>query len=46
MTKALSGGRHVAPAAVLYQAEVEWMGEAMGFERVVRVIAEDQFDAV
>ena len=41
----LSGGRHVAPAAVLYHAEAEWAGDAMGFEPIVRVLAEDQLDA-
>ncbi|WP_432969812.1 hypothetical protein [Dactylosporangium sp. CA-233914] len=42
---ALSGGRHVSPAAVLYHAEAEWAGDAMGFERVIRALAEDQLDA-
>lgn len=41
----LSGGRHVAPAVVLYPAEAEWLGEAMAVERPVRLLAEAQLDA-
>lgn len=41
----LSGGSHAAPVAVLYHAEAEWVGLAMGFEKVVRVLAESQLDA-
>jgi len=41
----LSGGRHVAPVAVLYHAEAEWVGPAMGYHRALRQLAEHQMDA-
>ncbi|MGX9348595.1 hypothetical protein [Microbacterium sp. KNMS] len=41
----LSGGRHIAPAAVLYPAEADWLGRAMPAERPVRLLAEAQIDA-
>ena len=40
----LSGGRHVAPVAVLYHAEAEWAGAYMPFERVVKALALAQID--
>lgn len=40
----LSGGTHVAPAAVLYQAEAEWSGAYMPFEKPVRVLMQRQID--
>lgn len=39
------GGRHVAPFAVLYHADAEWLGDAMPSERPVRLLAEAQFDS-
>jgi hypothetical protein len=40
----LSSGTHVAPAAVLYQAEAEWSGAYMPFEKPVRVLMQRQID--
>lgn len=40
----LSGGRHVAPVAVIYHAEAEWAGKYMPFERVVKALAVRQID--
>ena len=40
----LSGGRHAAPAAVLYHAEAEWSGSSEPFHFVVRTLAEAQID--
>jgi hypothetical protein len=40
----LSGGTHVAPAAVLYHAEAEWSGDYEPFEKVVKVLARRQID--
>lgn len=41
----LQGGAHVAPFAVLYHADAEWLGEAEPFERPLRVLMEAQLDA-
>ena len=41
----LQGGRHVAPFAVLYHADAEWLGDAMPAERPLRLLAEAQLDA-
>lgn len=41
----LQGGTHVAPFAVLYHAEAEWLGDAMPCERPLRLLAEAQLDA-
>jgi hypothetical protein len=40
----LSGGVHVAPAAVLYHAEAEWSGAAQPFHKPVRVLLQNQVD--
>jgi hypothetical protein len=40
----ISGGRHVATAAVMYHAEAEWSGEAMYFHKPVRVCMQHQID--
>lgn len=40
----LSGGKHVASAAVIYHAEAEWSGEYMPFEKVVKALAKRQID--
>jgi hypothetical protein len=40
----LSGGVHVAPVAVVYHAEAEWGGEAMGFEKLVKALSRVQID--
>lgn len=42
--RCLSGGVHVATAAVLYHAEAEWAGEAEPFESAVRELALAQID--
>jgi hypothetical protein len=41
----LQGGAHVAPFAVLYHADAEWLGDADPFERPLRVLMEAQLDA-
>jgi len=41
----LQGGAHIAPFAVLYHADAEWLGEALPFERPMRLLAEAQLDA-
>nr|WP_274636091.1 hypothetical protein [Microbacterium bovistercoris] len=41
----LQGGRHIAPVAVLYHAEAEWLGSAQPCERPLRLLAEAQLDA-
>ncbi|MCD9022536.1 glycosyl hydrolase [Cohnella silvisoli] len=40
----LSGGRHVASAAVVYHAEAEWAGGYQPFEKVVKELALRQID--
>lgn len=40
----ISGGRHVAAAAVLYHAEAEWSGEAMYFHKPVKKLMQHQID--
>ncbi|MFD2329375.1 glycosylhydrolase-like jelly roll fold domain-containing protein [Cohnella sp. GCM10020058] len=40
----LSGGRHMATAAVLYHAEAEWSGPAMYFHKPVKVLMQRQID--
>ncbi|SFE53563.1 alpha-L-rhamnosidase [Paenibacillus catalpae] len=40
----ISGGRHVATAAVLYHAEAEWSGEAMYFHKPVKALMQHQID--
>lgn len=41
----LNGGRHVASAAVLYHAEMEWSGDYMPVKQPMRVLMQAQFDA-
>ncbi|MGN8026475.1 hypothetical protein [Microbacterium sp. 22242] len=41
----LRGGAHVAPFAVLYHAEAEWLGSAQPCERPLRRLMEAQLDA-
>ena len=41
----LQGGAHVAPFAVLYHADAEWLGDAQPCERPLRLLAEAQLDA-
>ncbi|MFE6076521.1 glycosylhydrolase-like jelly roll fold domain-containing protein [Paenibacillus sp. NPDC057886] len=40
----ISGGRHVASAAVLYHAEAEWSGESMYFHKPVKALMQRQID--
>ncbi|WP_261301585.1 glycosylhydrolase-like jelly roll fold domain-containing protein [Paenibacillus andongensis] len=40
----ISGGRHVASAAVVYHAEAEWSGEAMLFQRPMKNLMQHQID--
>lgn len=40
----ISGGRHVATAAVMYHAEAEWSGEAMYFHKPVKKLMQHQID--
>lgn len=40
----LSGGRHIAPAAVLYHAEAEWSGAWMPFHTPVKALLQHQID--
>jgi hypothetical protein len=40
----LSGGRHIASAAVLYHAEAEWSGEYMYFHKPVKELMRNQID--
>ena len=41
----LQGGTHIAPFAVLYHADAEWLGDAMPSERPMRLLMEAQLDA-
>ena len=40
----ITGGRAVSQVAVLYHADAEWAGEAMLFQKPVRVLTEHQID--
>lgn len=44
MCRMFSGGRHVASAAVLYDAEAEWSGERMAMQKAARKLLENQID--
>ncbi|MCU6711464.1 glycosyl hydrolase [Paenibacillus sp. J5C_2022] len=44
MCHLLSGGRHIAPVAVLYHAEAEWSGNCMLFHRPVKELLRGQID--
>ena len=39
-----SGGHRIAPAAILYHGESEWMGQAMLSQKPARVLAEAQIE--
>ena len=41
----LSNGVHHASAAIVYHADAEWGGHYQPFEKVVRVLAEEQIDS-
>jgi hypothetical protein len=40
----ISGGRHIAPVAVLYHGEAEWAGEYMPMEKPCHVLADAQIE--
>ncbi|MNW31335.1 hypothetical protein D3C74_82450 [compost metagenome] len=40
----LSGGKHTAPAAILYHAEAEWSGQYMLFQKPARELLQHQID--
>ncbi|NLC68535.1 MAG: glycoside hydrolase, partial [Clostridiaceae bacterium] len=40
----LTGGKHIAPVAILYHAEAEWAGDYEPFEKVVKVLTQFQVD--
>ncbi|OXM82291.1 glycosylhydrolase-like jelly roll fold domain-containing protein [Paenibacillus rigui] len=40
----ISGGRHVATAAVVYHAEAEWSGKSMYFHKPVKELMQNQID--
>lgn len=40
----LSGGKHIAPIAVIYHAEAEWSGNYEPFEKVVKILLQNQID--
>ncbi|ULT54863.1 glycosyl transferase family 2 [Neobacillus drentensis] len=44
MSHLLSGGTHVASAAVLYHAEAEWSGDFMYFQKPVKELMRNQID--
>jgi hypothetical protein len=44
MSHLLSGGNHMASAAVLYHAEAEWSGEYMYFHKPVKELMRNQID--
>jgi alpha-L-rhamnosidase len=44
MSHLLSGGNHVASAAVLYHAEAEWSGNFMYFQKPVKELMRNQID--
>ncbi|MDQ6418492.1 glycosyl hydrolase [Paenibacillus sp. LHD-117] len=40
----ITGGSHIASAAVLYHAEAEWSGEAMYFHKPLKTLMQHQID--
>lgn len=44
MCALLSGGRHVAPAAILYNAEADWAGDCDRLESAAKALADRQID--
>ncbi|WP_336772537.1 glycosylhydrolase-like jelly roll fold domain-containing protein [Paenibacillus sp. MMO-58] len=44
MSHLISGGRHVATAAIMYHAEAEWSGKAMYFHKPAKALMQHQID--
>lgn len=44
MCNLISGGRHKAPIAILYNAEAEWSGDYMNLSDAAKVLAENQIE--
>lgn len=44
MAALFSGGHHDASTAILYNAEADWMGDAMSLETVAQPLADSQID--
>ncbi len=44
MSQLFSRGRAVAPAAILYNAEADWMGDSLSLEAVAQPLCEAQID--
>lgn len=42
--EALSGGRHIAPVAVIYHAEGEWTGKTVLSQQIGRILTEAQIE--
>lgn len=40
----INGGRHIAPVAVLYHGEAEWVGECMYSQKPAHLLADNQID--
>ena len=44
VTELISGGKAVAPVAILYHAEAEWCGKAMLMQKPARILQDHQID--
>ncbi len=44
VTTMISGGKAVAPAAILYHGEAEWCGKAMLIQKPARILLDNQID--
>ncbi|SCP98834.1 glycosyl hydrolase family 2 protein [Anaerobium acetethylicum] len=44
MCDLISGGKHVAPVAILYNAEAEWTGDYMNLSDVAKILADHQIE--
>ena len=44
MCRTLSGGQHVASAAVLYDAELDWSGDCLPMQKLCRTLTEHQIE--
>jgi hypothetical protein len=44
MCELISGGQHITPAAILYHAEAEWMGQYMLSQKPVHELMDNQID--
>ena len=44
MCRLLSDGKHVAPVAILYNAEAEWCGDYMNLSEVAKILADHQVE--